>query len=72
MQATSSLNCRRFLQAFCQRSKAMCAVCCRLDLAERIKAPFRAGTQRSSYSVAAQDMAAEADSQNVPLTFEVC
>ncbi|KAK9837680.1 hypothetical protein WJX74_002838 [Apatococcus lobatus] len=43
----------------------------RLDLSERIKAPFRAGAQRSSYAVAAQDMAAEADSQNVPLTFEV-
>ncbi|KAK9858808.1 hypothetical protein WJX84_002378 [Apatococcus fuscideae] len=43
----------------------------RLDLAERIKAPFRSGTQRSSFAAAAADMAAQADSQDVPLTFQV-
>ncbi len=43
---------------------------CRLDLAERIKAPFRSGTQRSPLGAAAPDLAAQADSRNEPLTFE--
>ena len=68
-QAPKTLPVPSFLVPACPSK--ICHDACRLDLAERIKAPFRSGTQRSSFAAAAADMAAQADSQDVPLTFQV-